>query len=78
MKFLSLKIFFMHFENCTDSVVRNTDVFLHECDFALMQIESKYDMERSWDKKKFEEVSTKTISGVPVRGFQTQYLYSRS
>ena len=24
-----------------------------------MQIESKYDMERSWDKKNFEEVSNK-------------------
>ena len=59
LKLLSLKIFFMHFENCTDSVVRNTDVFLHECDFALMQIESKCDMERSWDKKNFEEVSNK-------------------
>ena len=59
LKFHSLKIFFKHFENCTDSVVRNTDVFLHECDFALMQIESKYDMERSWDKKNFEEVSNK-------------------
>ena len=43
-----------------------------------MQIESKYDMERSWDKKTLKKFQTKTISGVPVRGFQTQYLYSRS
>ena len=78
LRFLSLKIFFMHFENGKDLVVRNPDIF---CTNAIL-LWCKSNLNVTWNdrgiKKTLKKFQTKTISGVPVRGFQTQYLYSRS
>ena len=78
LRFLSLKIFFMHFENGKDLVVRNPNIF---CTNAIL-LWCKSNLNVTWNdrgiKKTLKKFQTKTISGVPVRGFQTQYLYSRS